>query len=108
MSERYARRLMGLGTVDASLSCAVWKATGKKNICSYCSRSSMATSFARSKMAECDQRLQQYLQQQEDRSQGARLPDEKRKEPLTKKKRGIRHSSIEGYRRCSGAVMPSQ
>jgi TPP-dependent pyruvate/acetoin dehydrogenase alpha subunit len=29
-------------------------------------------------MAECVQRLQQYLQQQEDRSQGASLPEEKR------------------------------
>src|SRR5258707_653399 len=39
-------------------------------------------------MAECDQRLQQYLQQLEDRSHGAGLPEEKRKERLRKKKKG--------------------
>src|SRR6266478_5847334 len=37
-------------------------------------------------MAECDQRLEQYLQQREDRSAGANLPEEKRKERLKKKK----------------------
>src|SRR5258708_7048414 len=37
-------------------------------------------------MAECDRRLQQYLQQREDRSQGACLPEEKRKGRLKKKK----------------------
>ena len=37
-------------------------------------------------MAECDRRLDQYLQQQKDRSQGASLPEEKRKERLKKKK----------------------
>lgn len=30
-------------------------------------------------MAECDQRLQQYLGQREDRSAGVPLPDEKRR-----------------------------
>ena len=44
--------------------------------------------FCQKQMAECDQRLQQYLQQQEDRSQGASLPEEKRKERLRKKKKG--------------------
>ena len=44
--------------------------------------------FCLKQMAECDQRLQQYLQQQEDRSQGASLPEEKRKERLRKKKKG--------------------
>ena len=39
-------------------------------------------------MAECDQRLQQYFQQQEHQSQGASLPEEKRKERLRKKKKG--------------------
>ena len=37
---------------------------------------------------QCDQRLQQYLQQLEDRSHGAGLPEEKRKELLRKKKKG--------------------
>src|SRR6201981_2008592 len=36
--------------------------------------------FCQKQMAECDQRLQQYLQQQQDRSHGASLPEEKRKE----------------------------
>src|SRR5580700_1351931 len=44
--------------------------------------------FCQKQMAECDQRLQQYLQQQEDRSHGASLPEEKRKERLRKKKKG--------------------
>lgn len=39
-------------------------------------------------MTECDQRLNQYLQQREDRSQGATLPEEKRKERRRKKKKG--------------------
>jgi transposase len=42
--------------------------------------------FCQKQMAECDRRLQQYLQQREDRSQGASLPEEKRKERLKKKK----------------------
>src|SRR5438132_310871 len=44
--------------------------------------------FCQRQMAECDQRLQQYLQQLEDRSQGTSLPEEKRKERLRKKKKG--------------------
>ena len=44
--------------------------------------------FCQKQMAECDQRLQQYLQQREDRSAGANLPEEKRKERLRKKKKG--------------------
>jgi len=37
-------------------------------------------------MLECDQQVEQYLQQREDRSQGAPLPEEKRKRRLKKKK----------------------
>jgi len=37
-------------------------------------------------MVECDRQLKQYLQQREDRSQGAPLPEEKRKGRLKKKK----------------------
>src|ERR1700730_2986626 len=44
--------------------------------------------FCQKQMAKCDQRLEQYLQQREDRSQGASLPEEKRKERLRKKKKG--------------------
>jgi hypothetical protein len=42
--------------------------------------------FCQKQMAECDQRLEQYLQQRKDRSAGANLPEEKRKERLKKKK----------------------
>src|ERR1700737_2669143 len=42
--------------------------------------------FCQKQMANCDRRLEQYLQQREDRSQGASLPEEKRKERLRKKK----------------------
>ena len=44
--------------------------------------------FCKQQMAECDRQLAQYLQKREDRSQGAPLPEEKRKERLRKKKRG--------------------
>jgi transposase len=44
--------------------------------------------FCQKQMAECDRRLKQYLQQREDRSQGATLREEKRKERRRKKKKG--------------------
>jgi transposase len=44
--------------------------------------------FCQKQMAECDQRLHQYLKQRETRSAGANLPEEKRKERLRKKKKG--------------------
>jgi len=37
-------------------------------------------------MAECDRQLEQFLQQREDRSQGASLPKEVRKGRLVKRK----------------------
>ena len=43
--------------------------------------------FCQHQMAACDRQLEQYLQQREDRSHGATLPEEKRKGRL-KKKRG--------------------
>jgi transposase len=42
--------------------------------------------FCQKQMAQCDRQLEQYLQQREDRSQGASLPEEKRKWRLKKKK----------------------
>lgn len=42
--------------------------------------------FCQTQIAECDRQLEKYLQQTEDRSQGATLPEEKRKERLKKKK----------------------
>src|SRR5882724_770913 len=42
--------------------------------------------FCQKQMAECDRQIEQYLQQREDRSRGAILPEEKRKERLKKKK----------------------
>src|SRR5256885_604633 len=41
--------------------------------------------FCQQQMAECDRQLAQYLQQREDRRQGAPLPEEKRKGRLKKK-----------------------
>jgi transposase len=41
--------------------------------------------FCQKQMAECDQRLEQYLQQRADRSAGASLPEEKRKGRRKKK-----------------------
>src|SRR5438309_10495772 len=41
--------------------------------------------FCQRQMAECDQRLAQYLERREDRSAGAHLPEEKRKGRLKKK-----------------------
>src|SRR6202008_1528357 len=48
--------------------------------------------FCQKQMAACDEQVAQYLQQREDRSQGAPLPEEKRKGRL-KKKRGNAPSS---------------
>lgn len=45
-----------------------------------------AYEFCQQQMAECDRQLQQYLQQREDRSQGASLPQEMRKGRLVRKK----------------------
>src|SRR5258705_3073711 len=45
-----------------------------------------AFEFCRKQMAECDRQLEQYLQKMEDRSQGATLTEEKRKDRLQKKK----------------------
>jgi transposase len=42
--------------------------------------------FCQKQMAECDRQLSHYLQEREDRSHGARLPEEKRKGRLKKKK----------------------
>ena len=42
--------------------------------------------FCQKQMAECDRRLGQYLQHIEDRSQGASLPEEKRRGRLSKRK----------------------
>jgi transposase len=42
--------------------------------------------FCQRQMQECDHQLNYYLQQREDRSQAAPLPEEKRKERLKKKK----------------------
>src|SRR6266516_7917180 len=42
--------------------------------------------FCQKQMAECDQQLQHYLQQRDDRSAGASLPEEKRKERRKKRK----------------------
>jgi len=42
--------------------------------------------FCQQQIAECDRQLEQYLQQREDRSQGASLPKEMRKGRLVRKK----------------------
>jgi transposase len=42
--------------------------------------------FCQKQMAECDRQLNHYLEQREDRSHGASLPEEKRKGRLKKKK----------------------
>jgi transposase len=42
--------------------------------------------FCQKQMAECDKRLEQYLERRKDRSAGANLPEEKRKGRLQKKK----------------------
>jgi transposase len=42
--------------------------------------------FCQQQMAECDRQLSQYLQQREDRSHGASLPEEKRRGRLQKNK----------------------
>jgi transposase len=59
--------------------------------------------FCQKQMAECDRQLKQYLQQREDRSQGAPLPQEKRKGRLKKKKGNTpRFDLREGLFRMTG------
>ena len=45
-----------------------------------------AYGFCQRQIADCDRRLEQYLQQLQDRTQGVSLQEEKRKERLRKKK----------------------
>src|SRR5205807_7986693 len=59
--------------------------------------------FCQRQIAECDRQLAQYLQQREDRSQGAPLPEEKRKGRLKKKKGNKPQFDLrEGLFRMSG------
>jgi transposase len=46
-----------------------------------------AYQFCQKQMAACDEQLKKYLQQRQDRSQGASPPEEKRKGRLKKRKR---------------------
>ena len=59
--------------------------------------------FCQKQMVECDRQLKQYLQQREDRSQGAPLPEEKRKGRLKKKKGNAPQFGLrEGLLRMTG------
>jgi transposase len=59
--------------------------------------------FCQKQMAECDRQLAQYLQQRKDRSQGAPLPQESRKNRLKKKRANKpRFDLREGLFRMSG------
>ena len=53
-----------------------------------------AYAFCQKQMAACDDQLQQYLQQRQDRSQGASLPEEKRKGRLKKRKTNAPHFNL--------------
>jgi transposase len=62
-----------------------------------------AYEFSQKQMAECDRQLAQYLQQREDRSQSAPLPEEKRKGRRRQKKGNTpRFDLREGLFRMSG------
>jgi len=58
--------------------------------------------FCEKQMAECDRQLEQYLQQREDRSQGAPLPEEKRKDRRKKKGNKPQFDLREGLFRMTG------
>ena len=59
--------------------------------------------FCQHQMAACDRQLEQYLQQREDRSHGAPLPEEKRKGRLKKKRANKPQFNLrEGLFRMSG------
>ena len=59
--------------------------------------------FCQKQMVECDRQLEQYLQQRDDRSHGAPLPEEKRKGRLKKKKGNAPQFDLrEGLFRLSG------
>ncbi len=59
---------------------------GTRRICPAVKQEQDGYEFCHKQMAECDRQLAQYLQQREDRSHGAPLPEEKRKGRLKKKK----------------------
>jgi transposase len=60
--------------------------------------------FCQRQMAECDERLEEYLKQREDRSGGVSLPEEKRKGRRKKKKGNApRFDLREGLFRMTGA-----
>jgi transposase len=60
--------------------------------------------FCQKQMAECDRQLEQYVQQREDRSHGAPLPEEKHKGRLKKKKGNAPQFDLrEGLFRMTGA-----
>ena len=60
--------------------------------------------FCQKQMLECDRQVEQYLQQREDRSKGAPLPEEKRKGRLKKKKGNAPQFNLRGELfRMSGA-----
>lgn len=68
-----------------------------------------AYQFCQEQMVACDRQLEHYLQQQEDRSQGASLPEEKRKERLKKKKGNKpRFDLREGLFRITGLIVLSE
>ena len=59
--------------------------------------------FCQKQMVECDRQLEQYIQQRDDRSHGAPLPEEKRKGRLKKKKGNAPQFDLrEGLFRLSG------
>ena len=64
----------------------IWRATGKKICCSFWKQEQEAYEFASSRSQSVIASSAQYLQQREDRSQGAPLPEEKRKGRLKKKR----------------------
>ena len=59
--------------------------------------------FCQKQMVECDRQLEQYIQQRDDRSHGAPLPEEKRKGRLKKKRANKPQFNLrEGLFRLSG------
>jgi transposase len=67
---------------------AFWKVNWQEELLFVLKQEQDGYEFCKGQMAECDQRLRQYLQQFEDRSHGVGLLQEKRKERLRKKKKG--------------------
>jgi len=71
----------------------IWEGNWQEDLLFVLQQEQDGYEFCQRQMSECDHKIQQYLAQMEDRSQGADLPVETRKARLRKTKQGILRAS---------------